>query len=147
MRILILEDDKILGGMIAESLRKNGFAVDWAETAGAAMQCLTVERFDLLILDLGLPDSDGHSVVRKLRQLGQSLPVLILTARDALDERVKGLDQGADDYVIKPIAMPELHARVRALSLQIQDHAFSESRMRHPPAQTQTFTGILIGAQ
>lgn len=115
MRILILEDDKILGAMIAKSLRQNGFAVDWAETAGAALQCLTVERFDLLILDLGLPDSDGHSVVRKLRQLGQSLPVLILTARDALDERVKGLDQGADDYVIKPIAMPELHARVRAL--------------------------------
>jgi two-component system OmpR family response regulator len=115
MRILIVEDDKMLGAAIAASLRQAGFAVDWVETAHAALQCMAVEHFDLLVLDLGLPDGDGHSVVHKLRELGQSLPVLILTARDALEERVKGLDEGADDYVIKPIAMPELHARVRAL--------------------------------
>lgn len=115
MRILIVEDDKTLGAAISRSLRQEGFAVDWVETARAALQCLSAENFDLLVLDLGLPDSDGHAVVRKVRELGQSLPVLILTARDALDERVKGLDTGADDYVIKPIAMPELHARLRAL--------------------------------
>jgi two-component system OmpR family response regulator len=115
MRILIVEDDKMLGEAIAKSLRQIGFAVDWVETARAALQCVTVENFDLLVLDLGLPDSDGHTIVCKLRELGQTLPVLILTARDALEERVKGLDEGADDYVIKPIAMPELHARVRAL--------------------------------
>jgi len=115
MRILIVEDDKTLGEAIAKSLRQADFAVDWVETARAALQCLTVEHFDLLVLDLGLPDSDGHTVIGKLRELGQTLPVLILTARDALEERVKGLDGGADDYVIKPIAMAELHARARAL--------------------------------
>lgn len=115
MRILIVEDDKILGETIATSLRREGYAVDWVETASAALQCATIEHFDLILLDLGLPDSDGHVVIRTLRENGQQLPVMILTARDGLDERVKGLDEGADDYVIKPIAIPELHARVRAL--------------------------------
>ncbi len=115
MRILIVEDDKTLGSTIATSLRREGYAVDWVETASAALQCATIESFDLILLDLGLPDSDGHSVIRTLRERGQQVPVLILTARDGLDERVKGLDEGADDYVIKPIATPELHARVRAL--------------------------------
>lgn len=115
MRILIVEDDKTLGAAIATSLRREGYAVDWVETASAALQCATIEHFDLLLLDLGLPDSDGHAVVRALRENGQQLPVLILTARDRLDDRVQGLDEGADDYVIKPIAMLELHARIRAL--------------------------------
>ncbi|MDB6063622.1 MAG: response regulator [Verrucomicrobiaceae bacterium] len=115
MRILVVEDDKALGAAITKSLQQAGFAVDWVETARTALQFLTLENFDLLLLDLGLPDSDGYTVVRKLRESGKSLPILILTARDALDDRVRGLDQGADDYVVKPIAMPELHARVRAL--------------------------------
>lgn len=115
MRILIVEDDNTLGEAMAKSLRRDGFAVDCVTTAQTALQCATIEHFDLVLLDLGLPDNDGHMVVCKLRELGQVLPILILTARDALEERVKGLDEGADDYVIKPIAMPELHARVRAL--------------------------------
>lgn len=115
MRVLIIEDDKTLGMAMAQSLSHAGYATDWVGCAGDALHALAVEHFDAAVLDLGLPDRDGYDVVRHLRKRGQSLPVLILTARDALEDRVQGLDLGADDYVIKPIAMAELQARVRAL--------------------------------
>jgi len=115
MRILLVEDEKLLGEAIAKSLSLAGYATDWVERAADALHALVIENFDLLILDIGLPDGDGYEVVRHLRQRGQMLPVLILTARDALEDRVRGLDLGADDYLIKPIAMAELHARLRAL--------------------------------
>lgn len=105
----------MLGEAIARSLTQAGYATDWVERAADALHALAVENFDVLVLDLGLPDQDGYEVVRHLRQSGQLLPVLILTARDAVEDRVLGLDLGADDYVVKPIAMAELHARVRAL--------------------------------
>jgi two-component system OmpR family response regulator len=115
MRILLVEDDKMLGEAIAKSLTHVGYATDWVERAADALHALAVENFDVMVLDLGLPDGDGYEVVRHLRQRKKLLPVLILTARDAVEDRIKGLDLGADDYVVKPAAMAELHARVRAL--------------------------------
>ncbi len=105
--------------MIAEGVRKalrgDGFAVDWVEDGDAAITAVTGESYDLLLLDLGLPRKDGLDVLRTLRARGLALPVLILTARDAVADRVKGLDAGADDYLIKPFDLDELGARMRAL--------------------------------
>lgn len=115
MRVLVVEDDKTLGESMAQSLTHAGYATDWVDNATDALHMLSVENFDALVLDLGLPDRDGNHIVRHLREQGLTIPVLILTARDAVGDRVQGLDLGADDYVVKPIAMAELHARVRAL--------------------------------
>ncbi len=100
---------------MSASLAHGGFAVDWVDRVGDALHLLGGERFDAVVLDLGLPDRDGYDVVRALRKRGQTLPVLILTARDAVEDRVQGLDLGADDYIVKPVAMAELQARLRAL--------------------------------
>lgn len=115
MRILVVEDDEALGRAMAQSLVHAGYATDLVTNVADALHALSVEHFDALVLDLGLPDGDGYDVVRHLRQQGKSLPVLILTARDAVEDRVQGLDLGADDYVVKPIALAELQARLRAL--------------------------------
>ena len=116
MRILIVEDDTMLADGIIRYLKQAGYAVDWADSGDQADSWLAREHYDLAILDLGLPKMDGTEVLRKLRQRGKTLPVLVLTARDALEDRVHGLDLGADDYVIKPIALAELEARLRALT-------------------------------
>lgn len=115
MRILVVEDDETLGTAMAKSLAHAGYATDLTVNVADALHALSVENFDAMVLDLGLPDRDGYDVVRHLRQRGISMPVLILTARDAVEDRVQGLDLGADDYVVKPIAMTELQARLRAL--------------------------------
>jgi two-component system OmpR family response regulator len=115
MRILLVEDDETLGAAMAQSLTHAGYATDLASNVADALHALSMENYDAIVLDLGLPDRDGYEVVRHLRQHGKSLPVLILTARDAVEDRVQGLDLGADDYVVKPIAMAELQARLRAL--------------------------------
>ena len=115
MRILIVEDDETLGRAMTQSLEHAGYATDLTSKIADALHLLSVENFDALVLDLGLPDGDGYDVVRYLRKQGKALPVLILTARDAVDDRVQGLDLGADDYVVKPVAMAELQARLRAL--------------------------------
>ncbi|MDE1941909.1 MAG: response regulator transcription factor [Betaproteobacteria bacterium] len=115
MRILVVEDDRTLGKAMSASLEHAGFAVDWVHGIAAAQHMLGSEHFDAIVLDLGLPDGDGYVVVRALRQKGVTLPVLILTARDAVEDRVQGLDLGADDYIVKPVAMAELQARLRAL--------------------------------
>ena len=115
MRILVVEDDEALGRAMAQSLAHAGYATDLITNVADALHVLSVEHFDAMVLDLGLPDRDGYEVVRHLRLHGKSLPVLILTARDAVEDRVQGLDLGADDYVVKPIAMAELQARLRAL--------------------------------
>ncbi len=115
MRILIVEDDKALGEAIARSLAHAGYATDWIGSAIGALHALSLEHFDAMVLDLGLPDRDGYEVIHHLRQRGYLLPVLVLTARDGVEDRVRGLDLGADDYVIKPITMAELQARLRAL--------------------------------
>lgn len=114
MRILLIEDDRVLGDAVMRTLQHVGYAVDWARDGKAADIALRDQVYDLALLDLGLPQIDGFEVLRRLRARRSSLPVLVVTARDALEDRIKGLDLGADDYVLKPFDMPELLARVRA---------------------------------
>src|SRR5665811_443198 len=116
MRILIVEDDELLAAGLARALAMPGYAVDRVSTGEKALLALGIEHYDLLVLDIGLPGIDGFSVLRRARERGQTLPVLILTARDAVSDRVRGLDLGADDYMTKPFALSELEARVRALT-------------------------------
>lgn len=115
MRILLAEDDEILCDGISKALSQCGFAVDKVRSGLDADAALGDHIFDLAILDLGLPGLDGLEVLKRLRGRGKRLPVLILTARDGLEDRVAGLDCGADDYITKPFDLPELEARVRAL--------------------------------
>jgi len=116
MRILLAEDDPQLGDGLTVGLRQAGFAVDWVRDGQAADLALHHETFDLLVLDLGLPKQSGMEVLRHARSRGLDLPVLILTARDATGDKVAGLDAGADDYLVKPIDLDELAARIRALT-------------------------------
>src|SRR6516225_12362408 len=115
MRILLAEDDSVLADGLTRSLRQSGYATDCVNNGQEADSALCTQDFDLLILDLGLPKLSGLEVLRRLRARNSNLPVLILTAADSVDERVKGLDLGADDYMAKPFALNELEARVRAL--------------------------------
>ena len=116
MRILIAEDDQVLADGLLRSLRSSGYAVDRVASGSEADAALASHEFDLVILDLGLPRLHGFEVLRKLRARGSAVPVLILTAADSVEQRVKGLDLGADDYMAKPFALQELEARVRALT-------------------------------
>lgn len=115
MRVLLVEDDALLGDGLRAGLGQAGFAVDWVRTGSDAVHALDAEPVAAVVLDLGLPDLSGFEVLRRLRARGNKVPVLILTARDAVDDRVKGLDGGADDYVVKPVVAKELSARIRAL--------------------------------
>jgi two-component system response regulator QseB len=115
MRLLLVEDDSMIGEAIRAGLRREGFTVDWVETTAAAGRALGSEPFELALLDLGLPGGDGLAFLKTLRGRGSALPVLIITARDAVAERVAGLDAGADDYLVKPFDLDELAARIRAL--------------------------------
>ena len=115
MRIIVVEDDALVADAIRRGLTEGGFAVDHVTTAEQAEVSLASGEFDLAVIDIGLPGADGLSLVRKLRRQGATLPVLILTARDGLADRVSALDTGADDYLVKPFAVPELQARARAL--------------------------------
>ena len=115
MRLLLVEDDPMIGEAIRTGLKRDGFAVDWVHDAAAAARALGSEPFEVVLLDLGLPGGDGLGFLRTLRARGQSLPVLIITARDAIADRVAGLDAGADDYLTKPFDLDELAARLRAL--------------------------------
>lgn len=115
MRLLLIEDDPLLADGLARSLRQSGYLVDLAGDGRTAEHWLGSETYDLCILDLGLPDLDGSTVLQRLRGRKQGLPVLVLSARQALEERVRLLDLGADDYVVKPVALLELEARIRAL--------------------------------
>ncbi len=116
MRILLAEDDRIIADGLGRSLRQGGYAVDWVDNGADADNALTSGTYDLVILDLGLPKLSGLDVLRRLRTRKSKLPVLILTALDGTNDRVKGLDLGADDYMAKPFELPELEARVRALT-------------------------------
>jgi len=116
MRILVAEDDAVLAEAVQCTLRHSGHAVDWVKNGAEADCALAAERFDLLILDLGLPKRSGIEVLKRLRAAGSRLPVLILTALDGVTDRVRGLDAGADDYLAKPFDLAELEARVRALT-------------------------------
>ena len=122
MRLMIVEDDGLLGDALAQGLRQRGHAVDWFQNGAAADAALAGAPFDAVVLDLGLPGGDGMEWLRRWRQAGQQLPILVLTARDAVEQRVAGLDAGADDYLVKPITLDELAARLRALTRRTAGH-------------------------
>src|SRR5512134_3312360 len=129
MRILVAEDDAILADGVLRSLRQAGYAVDWVRNGLEADAALDAEEFDLLILDIGLPKKSGLDVLKRLRARDSRLPVLILTALDGVNDRVRGLDAGADDYLAKPFELAELEARVRALTRR--GMAGSPTLLRH----------------
>jgi len=116
VRILLVEDDDLLGEAVRDGLRQEGYVVDWLQDGGAALAALSTSTFSALVLDLGLPGSDGLSVLRWLRRRGHTTPVVIVTARDRIADRIAGLDAGADDYLIKPFDIDELGARLRAVT-------------------------------
>ena len=115
MRLLLVEDNPPLADVICRALRQEGYVIDWAKNRREADNWLSGQSYDVVLLDLGLPDADGSEVLRRLRASGNRTPVLVLSAREAVDERVRLLDLGADDYVVKPIALNELEARIRSL--------------------------------
>ena len=151
MRILLVEDDALLGDALQAGLRQAGFAVDWLRDGSAADAALRVEDFAAVVLDLGLPKLAGFEVLRMLRSRDDRTPVLILTARDAVDDRVKGLDTGADDYVVKPIAIAELAARLRALVRRSQGGAGGALRVGEleidPAARSVNLAGVPVELQ
>jgi two-component system OmpR family response regulator/two-component system response regulator QseB len=116
MRVLLVEDDPQLGDGLMVGLRQAGFAVDWVKDGVAADIALATEPFGLMILDLGLPKLSGMDLLRQVRARGQDVPVLILTARDGIPDKIAGLDGGADDFLVKPVDLDELAARIRALA-------------------------------
>ena len=115
MRVLLIEDDPLLGDALQAGLRHNGFAVEWLKDGMEGLAAMTSDHFDAVVLDLGLPRLDGRRLLERRRAEGDRTPVLVLTARDTIGDRVAGLDAGADDYVVKPVAISELAARLRAL--------------------------------
>jgi DNA-binding response OmpR family regulator len=123
MRVLLAEDDQLLGEGLSTGLQKLGYTVDWVRDGVAAEQAMVTEHLDAMILDLGLPRQDGLDVLRKLRESNSDLPVLVLTARDSVDDRITGLDHGADDYVIKPFDLMEVAARLRSITRRREGRA------------------------
>ncbi len=115
MRVLLVEDDPMIGEAIQSALRDASYATDWVRTGQDALTTLRCQRYDLVLLDLGLPGKDGLDVLIRIRAEDNPVPLLIVTARDGLDDRLRGLDGGADDYVLKPFEMAELLARIRAV--------------------------------
>ena len=115
MRILLVEDDALIGAAIEQALHDRAQAVDWVQDGTTALSVAAAENYSLILLDLGLPGKDGLTVLRELRQKKNSIPVIVITARDAVDDRIKGLDEGADDYLVMPFSISELQARMRAV--------------------------------
>jgi DNA-binding response OmpR family regulator len=125
MRLLIIEDDAMIGERLQKSLRKSGHAVDWLRDGALADSALQTQAFDMVLLDLGLPKRSGIEVLQRLRARSNPVPVIILTARDSVQSRIEGLDSGADDYLVKPFALDELEARIRAVERRHQGRASS----------------------
>ena len=133
MRLLLVEDDVLVASGIKLGLSNAGYAVDWVGSAERALEVTQSEAFDIAVIDIGLPGMDGLGLTQALREQGHTMPVLILTARDALQDRVQGLDRGADDYMVKPFELPELLARLRALLRRSQ--AATSSVLRFGPLE------------
>jgi len=136
VRVLVVEDDALVAEGIKQGLEREHFTADIVGSAEQAETYLQGEHFDLFIVDLGLPKADGFSLIRQLRQSGQKTPVLILTARDTLEDCVKGLEVGADDYMVKPFRLPELVARIRALIRRA--HSITDSILSHGELEMDT---------
>jgi two-component system OmpR family response regulator len=115
MRVLLIEDDHMIGESVTESLTDAGYAVDWVKNGDSGLTAISCQDYDLLLLDLGLPRKDGIEVLHSIRQQKNPLPIIILTARDGVQDRITGLDAGADDYLVKPFALGELTARMRSV--------------------------------
>ena len=130
MRVLVIEDDVSIGSFVERSLRESGFVVDLAQTARQGEALILEQEYAAIILDLGLPDVDGLDLITSLRGQGVSVPVLILSARRTVDDRVRGLEQGGDDYLIKPFAVAELQARLRNLIKRNQVTAPVATRLK-----------------
>ncbi len=126
MQLLLVEDDLPLASSLRQALQKTGYAVNHVGTGNSALHAVKVERPDIVVLDIGLPDIDGIAVLKKLRATDKTLPVLLLTARDSVDDKVVGLDSGADDYLAKPFEMTELFARLRVLERRLSTVKTSE---------------------
>ncbi len=123
MRLLLVEDDPVLGDGLSTGLSQLGFTVDWMKDGAQGEAALAAEDFACVVLDLGLPRLDGLSLLKRLRSTGNPVPVLILTARDATADKIAGLDSGADDYLVKPVDLDELAARIRALTRRARGRA------------------------
>lgn len=144
MRLLLVEDDTMIGESVRLGLRQDGFVIDWVQDGKAAELALSNETYALLLLDLGLPKKGGLEVLKNLRARRNPIPVLVLTARDAVADRVKGLDAGADDYLVKPFDLDELAARIRALLRRQSGRIETELRcgdLTINPATHQVFLG------
>ena len=129
MRVLLVEDDRMIGESVRTALRQEGYAVDWVRDGRAADAALSTETFALVLLDLGLPGKDGIDVLRSLRARNDGTPVIVVTARDAIEDRIRGLDAGADDYLVKPFDIDELAARMRAALRRSAGRAEPEIRI------------------
>jgi two-component system OmpR family response regulator len=115
MRVLLVEDDRMIGAAVSQALKDAAYAVDWVIDGDIAIEAATVESYDLVLLDLGLPNRDGIDVLRQFRKTATPRPVIVVTARDGIEDRIDGLDLGADDYIVKPFEIRELLARMRAV--------------------------------
>lgn len=148
MRVLLVEDDELIGNGVCAGLKHFGYAVDWLRDGLAAVHALKMEKFDVVILDIGLPKKNGLEVLAEARKAGLKAPVLLLTARDTVLDRVTGLDTGADDYLTKPFDLNELHARLRALQRRFVDRATPTIKFDNleldPAAHTLTIGGNLV---
>lgn len=149
MRVLVAEDDPMIGAAVERGLRQDGFAVDWVRDGRAAELALADGAHDVLLLDLGLPRKEGQEVLAAMRRRGDARPVLIITARDAIADRVAGLDAGADDYMVKPFDLDELAARVRALvrrrAGRAQPKLFHGTLELDPATREVTRAGVPVG--
>jgi DNA-binding response OmpR family regulator len=148
MRILLAEDDTLLGDGLRAGLRQRGYQVDWVRDGSAAERELRAEPYAAAVLDLGLPLMDGMQVLASVRRAGITLPVLVLTARDTVPDRVRGLDVGADDYVVKPVDLDELAARLRALVRrahgQVQERLVAQDVELDPAGRSVTQAGVAV---
>src|SRR5260370_25102938 len=115
MRVLLVEDDRMIGAAVMQALKDAAYAVDWVTDGETALEAAEVETYDVALLDLVLPQTDRQEVLRRLRRIGRPLPVIIVTARDSIEDRIDGLDLVADDYLVKPFQIRELLARMRAV--------------------------------